>query len=108
NQYQNAYGRFTNDQNNQFNRFASIAGIGQTATGQANYSAGQFGNNTSDLLTQQGNAVAGGQAAQGSAIAGGLNGAANSISQYFANNPANPNNQRQSGYANSNLNMGGV
>lgn len=50
NEYQNAYSRYMNNQNTQFNRLASIAGTGQTATGQLNQAgsamAGQVGQNT--------------------------------------------------------------
>jgi len=58
-EYNNAYNRFNIDQDNLFNRLATISGFGQTASGQvanagANYAAGG-----SDILTGQGNAITG-------------------------------------------------
>jgi hypothetical protein len=59
-EYQNAYNRFSNDQTNRFNRLASLAGLGQTAT-QATSTAGQnYANafNTNTMLMGQNNADA--------------------------------------------------
>lgn len=86
-EYQNAYGRFQTDQNNRFNRLASIAGVGQTATntgiaaGQSNQAAqaagtSQIANNT----LSAGNARASQYVATGNAI-GGL---AGNVGQYYA------------------------
>ncbi len=65
NEYQNAYNRYMTNQNTQFNRLSSIAGIGQTATGQSAQTgataAGQIGNN----ITGAANAQAGATIAQG-------------------------------------------
>jgi len=48
NEYQNAYNRFNADRDRRFNRLASIAGVGQTATG-ATAAAGQnYANNVSN------------------------------------------------------------
>jgi hypothetical protein len=69
NEYGNAYGRFTNDQTNRFNRLASVAGLGQNAVGTG-ISAGQS--------TAQG--VAGNQTGIGNAQAAGTIGSANAIS----------------------------
>lgn len=66
-EYQNAYNRFQANQSNKFNRLASVAGIGQTAT-NALQTAGQgYGSNVGNLAmqgaTNQANAaLAGGQA----------------------------------------------
>ena len=60
NEYQNAYSRFMNNQNMQFNRLASIAGTGQTATGQM----GQAGQS---MASQVGSNMMGAANAQGAA-----------------------------------------
>lgn len=58
NEFNNAYNRFTNTQNDRFGRLATIAGMGQGATNQAgaygtNY-ANQSGQNTMDSANAQG------------------------------------------------------
>jgi hypothetical protein len=66
NEYQNAYSRFMNNQNTQFNRLSSIAGLGQTANGQLAQSgmenAGALGSIGMSGANAQGAAsIAGGQ-----------------------------------------------
>lgn len=72
NEYGNAYNRFTNDQNNTYNRLAGIAGTGQTATnfvGQAGANmATQVGNN----LMGAGNARASGYVGMANAVNGAI------------------------------------
>lgn len=73
NEYSNAYGRFTNDQTNLFNRLSGIAGTGQQANqfmGQlgANY-ANQFGNNVTGAANMTGAATMQGM----NALSGGFN-----------------------------------
>lgn len=72
NEYQNAYNRFNNNQSTRFNRLASIAGLGQTATGQTGaagtYAAGQIGS----AQIGAGNAQAAGIVGQSNAINGGI------------------------------------
>jgi hypothetical protein len=71
-EYSNAYNRFNNDRTQRFNRLASLAGTGQTATrdvaNQGTALATQNGNN----LMQAANARASGYVGQGNAINGGL------------------------------------
>ena len=71
-EYGNAYNRFNNDRTQRFNRLASLAGTGQTATrdvaNQGTALATQNGNN----LMQAANARASGYVGQGNAINGGL------------------------------------
>ncbi len=78
-EYGNAYSRFNNDQTTGFNRLASLAGIGQTATNQT----GQAGQNAYGMIGQAGqnNANLVGNALQnaGEARASGYVGAANAI-----------------------------
>ena len=77
NEYANAYNRFNQDQANQFNRLASVSGLGQTTAQQigsmGTQVAGQVGN------TQQGmgNARASGYVGAGNALSGGLSSAYN-------------------------------
>lgn len=66
--YQNAFNRFTTQQNNIFSRLSAIAGLGQNAATQV----GTAG-------TSLGTGVAQAQAAAGGSLAGGIVGASNSI-----------------------------
>lgn len=83
-QYQQNYDIFQNNQTNQFNRLAAVAGAGQTAAGQLGSlgqsasgnvsnillgSAGQIG----QTLQNQGAATASGYAGMANALGGGLN-----------------------------------
>ena len=72
NEYQNAYNRFNNDRTQRFNRLASIAGIGQTATRDVASQGQQNANVQSDLLLQGANARAAGQVGSANAINSGL------------------------------------
>jgi hypothetical protein len=86
NEYQNAYNRFTNNQTNQFNRLASVAGIGQTANGMnaaANTNtSNQIGNNITGAGNARGAAqIAGGQA-WGNTLSSLGSGGANTWMQY--------------------------
>lgn len=67
-----SYNRFVNDQGNQYNRTAGLAGMGQTATNQVNNAGMQTGMNISNLISGQGNAAAASQLAQGNAWGNGL------------------------------------
>lgn len=64
NEYGNSYNRFNNDQNNIFNRLASISGLGQTAAGQISNAGTNYANAGSDLLTGMGNTIVAGNQAQ--------------------------------------------
>jgi hypothetical protein len=58
---------------NAYNRLASMAGIGQTATGAMGGAAGQFGTNAGNLMTGAGAARASGYVGGANALTGGLN-----------------------------------
>lgn len=79
-EYQNAYNRFNTNQSNLYNRIASLAGVGQTATnaiGAAGQTAaGNMGQNTMTGAANSGNYLTSGAAAQ----AGGQVGASNALS----------------------------
>lgn len=72
NELTNAYNRYTTDQNNQFNRLNSLAGLGQNATTAVN----QADTNQANVVS---NAQYGGTIAAGQAQAAGTIGAANAI-----------------------------
>lgn len=66
--YQNAFNRFTTQQNNVFGRLSGLAGLGQNAA-----------SNTGTAGTQLGTGIAQAQAAGGAASAGGIVGASNAL-----------------------------
>lgn len=74
NEYQNAYNRFMNNQNTQYNRLSSLAGLGQTANSELNQAgmttAGNIGNTMMGAANAQGAAAI----AQGNAWGGALGG----------------------------------
>jgi len=55
--YMDSYNRYNNDQTNMFNRLASMAGIGQTATGQLTGVGNNYSNAASQTLGSVGSAV---------------------------------------------------
>lgn len=65
NEYQNAYNRFNADRDRRFNRFSSLAGIGQTATNQVGLAGQNYGNNVSNTQMGLGNAIANAEIAKG-------------------------------------------
>lgn len=106
-QFNTNYGVFQNDQSNQFNRLASLAGIGQAANGQLNAAgtaaAGNVAGinsssaaNIGNLYTQAGNAGAAGIVGAGNAAIGGLNTGLNAYQNY--NTLQQILNQNKSGY----------
>ncbi|MGZ3770059.1 MAG: tail fiber domain-containing protein [Bdellovibrio sp.] len=64
-EYQKAYDRFNNDKNTQFNRFSTLAGIGQNASNNLAGAAGTYGSNISNNITGLGNAQASAQIGKG-------------------------------------------
>lgn len=99
-EYGNAYNRFNADRDRRFNRLASLAGIGQTATNQVGAFGQNAANNISNLQTQAGNAQAAGTIAQGNAI----NSAIGTIGNWWQQQPQQT--SGQTWYANGS--MGGV
>jgi len=93
NEYENAYNRFMNNQNTQFNRLASIAGIGQTANGQIGQAGMNMANQVGANITGAGNASAAAQIAQGNTWGNALSslgtGGANTWMQYNQMNNMN-------------------
>lgn len=58
NEYQNAYNRYNNDNTTNYNRLATLAGAGQTATSQVNAAGTSTANNVSQTEAGLGNADA--------------------------------------------------
>lgn len=98
-EYGNAYSRFKGNQEGQYNKLASLAGVGQIAASQNGSNAMQLGGNVgngmmtagSNIAQNQmgmGNARASGYLAQGNALAGGLNQGLSLWNQYNANKPS--------------------
>lgn len=98
-QYQQSYNQYQQNQSNLFNRYASIAGAGQTATGQLGQEGQAASQNTGniDLTTgaQQGQDIqnaayynASGYTGAANALGGGLSNAAGLYSLYGMLNPS--------------------
>lgn len=89
NEYGNAYNRFNTDKTNTFNRLASIAGVGQTATNQVGAAGQNMANNVSQNTLSAGNARASGYVGGANALTGAIGQGVNSYMQYNAmQNPA--------------------
>ena len=71
-EYGKAYDRFNNDQATRFNRLATIAGIGQTATNNVGTAGANAANNISSNIIGSANASAAGTVGSANAINNGL------------------------------------
>ena len=80
-EFQNAYNRFNNDRTQRFNRLASLAGVGQTATRDVASMGQQVAGNVANNIIGAGNAQASSYVGQGNAIAG----AANTLGNFAMN-----------------------
>lgn len=73
-EYGNAYNRFNTDQNTQYNRLASLAGLGQTATSATAAAGSNYANNVGSYAmtngANQGNAALSAGNARGSSYSG--------------------------------------
>lgn len=76
-EYQNAYNRYTQNQQTQRNALANLAGIGQTASGQLQRAGEAYVGPASELQQGIGNVRASGYMQGANALAGGLTGAVN-------------------------------
>lgn len=81
NEYNNAYNRFNTDNTNVFNRYASIAGQGQTATNAMGSAAANYGNSYANGMGQIGNNMMGAGNAQAAGQVGAANAWGNALSQ---------------------------
>jgi len=92
-EYQNAYNRWNNDRTQRFNRLASLAGTGQTATRDVANMGQQVAGNIAQNQIGAGNARASGYVGQANAITGATQSLGNfAMNQYFMNQmkPATP------------------
>lgn len=78
-----AFNRFNVGQTNQYNRLASLAGIGQTSANQTALLGAANAQNVGGLNVGMGNAAAAGAIAQGNAWNQAIGGATNSISNWW-------------------------
>lgn len=85
NEYGNVYGRYNNDQTNQFNRLSSMAGLGQ----QANNSMANVGMNTANQIGSNQLGAGNANAAAWTAGTGALSNGLNSWNNYNAWNSLN-------------------
>jgi len=83
NTYQTRYNAYNNDQNTQFNRFAALAGLGQTASGQLQSAGVNAANNNANILLSSAGQI--GQQLNNAAAARGSGyvGQANALSGMF-------------------------
>lgn len=91
-EFGNAYDRFMGQRNDQFNRLASLAGIGQSASQATGMTAanalGNMGNQIGQNIIGAGNAMAAGQIGAANAISGSLNNISNfALMQSLFNQP---------------------
>lgn len=71
-EFSNAYNRFNADRTSRFNRLATVAGLGQTATNTGVAAGANTANNVSDNIIGQANAAAAGRVGQANAVNDGL------------------------------------
>ncbi len=76
-EYGNAFNRYQTQRSNIYNTLASIAGLGQSAQGQANQAAQNFANNQTGLITGAGAAQAAGQIGAANAMSNAFSGIGN-------------------------------
>jgi hypothetical protein len=84
-QYQQNYNQFETNQSNLFNRTASLAGVGQTAVGQAGQSGQAAAGNIGNILANTGNQVGNSMQSAGNAMASGYYGLGNSLNAGIGN-----------------------
>lgn len=82
NEYGNVYNRFRANQTDQFNRLASLAGVGQTATNATQQAGQNFATGTGNALQYGGTARASGYAGQANALSAGLGGLASAVNNF--------------------------
>lgn len=76
-EYSNAYNRFNADRTTRFNRLATVAGVGQTATNTGISAGSNSTNSIADLTLERANAQAAGRIGQANAYGQGLDSLAN-------------------------------
>jgi hypothetical protein len=79
NEYQQAFNNYQTQQQGNFGRLATIAGMGAGANAQSNAAAQNYGNQTSSNMVGAGNAAAASQIGIGNAISQGITGVAGNL-----------------------------
>lgn len=69
-EYQNAYNRFTGNQQQRFGQLSSLAGVGQNALAQQSAAGQNYGNNVSQTQMGLGNAIGAAQIGQANRMSG--------------------------------------
>ena len=89
-QYQLGYNQFEQNQANKFNRYASVAGLGQTAAGQLSQAGQSASNNVSNIMLGSGAQIgsdlqnaAAARASSYNAFGNAIGGATNNLSQLY-------------------------
>jgi len=82
-EYGSAYNRYNNDISSRFNRLASVAGLGQTATNQVTAAGTNAANNISQGIADAGTARASGYVGVGNAVNQGIG----QLSNYYQQRP---------------------
>lgn len=77
-----SYNRYTNDQNNTFNKLSGVSGTGQVASNQVASSGSNMVNNVSNSIEGAGNARAAGIVGGSNAWGGAISGASNAANNY--------------------------
>ena len=88
------YNAELNQQNTEYNRLASLSGVGQTAANTVGQAGQNAANNVATIGTNAANNIASTQIGSANAIAGGITGATNSLTSGL-NNYTNYNQQQQ-------------
>lgn len=88
NEYQNAYNRFNNDRTQRFNRLASLAGVGQTATRDVAQMGAQAASNVANNQIGAGNAQASSYIGKANAVNNTVSSLGNfAMNQYYNQQP---------------------
>lgn len=111
NEYQNAYNRFTNNQQQRFGRLSTLAGMGQTANGQLAQAGMNYANQAGEDMMGAANANAAGRIGSANAWSGALSGIGGNVMQgammnNFSGNSLSGNNNYTGSGAFSNAALG--
>jgi hypothetical protein len=84
--YNNAFNQYQTQQTNTFNKLATVAGLGQAATQQANSASQNYANQAGSAIVGAGNAQAAGQIGVANAYNSGISGITSNLGQYLTLN----------------------
>lgn len=98
-----AYNRFTNNQNNEYNKLAGLSGSGQVASQQIGAAGQNAANMMSGNATSLGNARGASSIAKGNALTSGINSAYNAYQQNYSQSMDKNSPYNGTGYSNSDI-----